>query len=200
MSNQSLGSVFTRGLIKENPLLVLLLGMCPSLAVTTSVMNGLGMGVAVIFVLMCSNIVISLLRKVIPSAVRIPAFVVVIASFVTIVDMVMEGFAPDLHAALGVFIPLIVVNCIILARAEAFASKNSVLASAIDGLGMGLGFTLALVLVSAVREILGNGSILGINILGEGFAASPVLIMILPPGGFLTLGIIIAIMNKLRRA
>ena len=200
MSDQSLGSVFTRGLIKENPLLVLLLGMCPSLAVTTSVMNGLGMGVAVIFVLMCSNIVISLLRKVIPSAVRIPAFVVVIASFVTIVDMVMEGFAPDLHAALGVFIPLIVVNCIILARAEAFASKNSVLASAIDGLGMGLGFTLALVLVSAVREILGNGSILGINILGEGFAASPVLIMILPPGGFLTLGIIIAIMNKLRRA
>ena len=200
MSNQSLGSVFTRVLIKEIPLLVLLLGMCPSLAVTTSVMNGLGMGVAVIFVLMCSNIVISLLRKVIPSAVRIPAFVVVIASFVTIVDMVMEGFAPDLHAALGVFIPLIVVNCIILARAEAFASKNSVLASAIDGLGMGLGFTLALVLVSAVREILGNGSILGINILGEGFAASPVLIMILPPGGFLTLGIIIAIMNKLRRA
>ncbi|HQC45825.1 MAG TPA: electron transport complex subunit E [Myxococcota bacterium] len=200
MSNQSLGSVFTRGLIKENPLLVLLLGMCPSLAVTTSVMNGLGMGVAVIFVLMCSNIVISLLRKVIPSAVRIPAFVVVIASFVTIVDMVMEGFAPDLHAALGVFIPLIVVNCIILARAEAFASKNSVLASAIDGLGMGAGFTLALVLVSAIREILGNGSILGINILGEGFAASPVLIMILPPGGFLTLGIIIAIMNKLRRA
>ena len=158
------------------------------------------MGAAVIFVLMCSNIVISLLRKVIPSAVCIPAFVVVIASFVTIVDMVMEGFAPDLHAALGVFIPLIVVNCIILARAEAFASKNSVLASAIDGLGMGLGFTLALVLVSAVREILGNGSILGINILGEGFAASPVLIMILPPGGFLTLGIIIAIMNKLRRA
>jgi len=200
MSNQSLGSVFTRGLIKENPLLVLLLGMCPSLAVTTSVMNGLGMGVAVIFVLMCSNIVISLLRKVIPSAVRIPAFVVVIASFVTIVDMVMEGFAPDLHAALGVFIPLIVVNCIILARAEAFASKNSVLASAIDGLGMGAGFTLALVLVSAIREILGNGSILGINILGEGFAASPVLIMILPPGGFLTLGIIIAIMTKLRRA
>ncbi len=200
MSDQSLGSVFTRGLIKENPLLVLLLGMCPSLAVTTSVMNGLGMGVAVIFVLMCSNIVISLLRKVIPSAVRIPAFVVVIASFVTIVDMVMEGFAPDLHAALGVFIPLIVVNCIILARAEAFASKNSVLASAIDGLGMGAGFTLALVLVSAIREILGNGSILGINILGEGFAASPVLIMILPPGGFLTLGIIIAIMTKLRRA
>lgn len=200
MSNQSLGSVFTRGLVKENPLLVLLLGMCPALAVTTSVMNGLGMGAAVIFVLMCSNIVISLLRKVIPSAVRIPAFVVVIASFVTIVDMVMEGFAPDLHAALGVFIPLIVVNCVILARAEAFASKNSVLASAIDGLGMGLGFTLALVLVSAVREILGNGSILGINILGEGFAASPVLIMILPPGGFLTLGIIIAIMNKLRRA
>lgn len=200
MSNQSLGSVFTAGIIRENPLLVLLLGMCPSLAVTTSVMNGLGMGVAVIFVLMCSNIVISLLRKVIPSAVRIPAFVVVIASFVTIVDMVMEGFAPDLHAALGVFIPLIVVNCIILARAEAFASKNSILASAIDGLGMGLGYTLALVLVSAVREILGNGSILGINILGEGFAASPVLIMILPPGGFLTLGIIIAIMTKLRRA
>lgn len=200
MAESSLGSVFTRGLIKENPLLILLLGMCPALAVTTSVMNGLGMGVAVIFVLTCSNIVVSLLRKVIPSAVRIPAFVVVIASFVTIVDMVMEGFAPDLHDNLGVFIPLIVVNCIILARAEAFASKNPILSSAIDGLGMGTGFTLALVLVSAVREILGSGAILGINILGQGFAASPVLVMILPPGGFLTLGVIIAVMNKLRRA
>lgn len=200
MAEARLSQVFTRGLLKENPLFVLLLGMCPALAVTTSVINGLGMGAAVIFVLTCSNLVIALLRKVIPSAVRIPAFVVVIASFVTVVDMVMEGFAPDLHAALGVFIPLIVVNCIILARAEAFASKNPVLSSIVDGLGMGIGYTIALVVIAAFRELLGNGSLLGVNLLGQGFAASPVLVMILPPGGFLTLGLIIAGLNKLRRA
>ncbi|HOI10047.1 MAG TPA: electron transport complex subunit E [Myxococcota bacterium] len=200
MADASLSQVFSRGFLKENPLFVLLLGMCPSLAVTTSVINGLGMGAAVIFVLTCSNLSIALLRKVIPSAVRIPAFIVVIASFVTVVDMVMEGFAPDLHAALGVFIPLIVVNCIILARAEAFASKNPVLASILDGLGMGIGFTIALVVIAAFRELLGNGSLLGVNLLGQGFAASPVLVMILPPGGFLTLGLIIAGLNKLRRA
>lgn len=200
MAESRLSDVFSRGLLKENPLLVLLLGMCPALAVTTTVMNGLGMGAAVVFVLTCSNVVVSLLRKVIPSAVRIPAFIVVIASFVTVVDMVMEGFAPELHESLGVFIPLIVVNCVILARAEAFASKNPVLGAAFDGLGMGLGFTLGLVLVSAFRELLGNGSLLGFNLLGQGFAAAPVLVMILPPGAFLTLGLIIAGLNKLRRA
>jgi electron transport complex protein RnfE len=200
MAEARLSEVFSRGLMKENPLFVLLLGMCPALAVTSTVMNGLGMGAAVVFVLTCSNVVVSLLRKVIPSAVRIPAFIVVIASFVTVVDMVMEGFAPELHESLGVFIPLIVVNCVILARAEAFASKNPVLGAAIDGLGIGLGFTFALVVVSAFRELLGNGSLLGFNLLGQGFAASPVLVMILPPGGFLTLGLIIAGLNKLRRA
>ena len=200
MAETRLSQVFSRGFLKENPLFVLMLGMCPALAVTTSVINGLGMGAAVVFVLTCSNLSISLLRKVIPSAVRIPAFIVVIASFVTVVDMVMEGFAPELHESLGVFIPLIVVNCVILARAEAFASKNPVLGAVVDGLGMGLGFTFALVLVSAFRELLGNGSLLGVNLLGQGFAASPVLVMILPPGGFLTLGLIIAGLNKLRRA
>ncbi len=200
MAEAQLSQVFSRGFLKENPLLVLLLGMCPALAITTSVINGLGMGAAVVFVLTCSNVVVSLLRKVIPSAVRIPAFIVVIASFVTVVDMVMEGYAPELHEALGVFIPLIVVNCVILARAEAFASKNPVLGSMLDGLGMGLGYTFGLVLVSAFRELLGNGSLLGFNLLGQGFASSPVLVMILPPGAFITLGLIIAGLNKLRRA
>ncbi len=200
MADTTLSQVFSRGFLKENPLFVLLLGMCPALAVTSTVMNGLGMGAAVVFVLTCSNLSVSLLRKVIPSAVRIPAFIVVIASFVTVVDMVMEGFAPELHESLGVFIPLIVVNCVILARAEAFASKNPVLGAVIDGLGMGLGFTFALVVVSAFRELLGSGSLLGINLLGQGFAQSPVLVMILPPGAFLALGLIIAGLNKLRRA
>lgn len=200
MADTTLSQVLSRGFLKENPLFVLLLGMCPALAVTSTVMNGLGMGAAVVFVLTCSNLSVSLLRKVIPSAVRIPAFIVVIASFVTVVDMVMEGFAPELHESLGVFIPLIVVNCVILARAEAFASKNPVLGAVIDGLGMGLGFTFALVVVSAFRELLGSGSLLGINLLGQGFAQSPVLVMILPPGAFLALGLIIAGLNKLRRA
>lgn len=198
MARISLVAEFTKGLIKENPLLALLLGLCPSLAVTTSVMNAVGMGIAVIFVLTMSNAVISILRKVIPGAVRIPAFIVIIASFVTVVDMTMEAFTNDLHGQLGVFIPLIVVNCIILGRAEAFASKNGVGRSILDGLGMGLGYTVALILIATFRELLGNGSILGIDLLGQAFKDNAVLVMILPPGAFLTLGLIIAGLNKLQ--
>jgi electron transport complex protein RnfE len=184
----------TKGLLRENPLLILLLGMCPSLAVTTSVENGIGMGLAATFVLVCSNIVISLLRNIIPSKVRIPAFIVVIASFVTIVDLVLHGYMYDLWKSLGLFIPLIVVNCIILGRAEAFASKNSVLLSMLDGIGMGLGFTLALITLSSIREILGNGTFLGMSVFGKGF--EPAVLMILPPGAFITLGFIVAGINK----
>ena len=187
-------SNLTKGLIKENPIFVQLLGMCPTLAVTTSAENGVGMGLATTAVLISSNVAISLLRKVIPSQVRIPAFVVVISTFVTIVGLLMEAFVPALFASLGLFIPLIVVNCIILARAEAFASKNSIVDSAFDGIGMGLGFTLALVILGSVRELLGNGSIFGMNIFGAGY--EPALIMILPPGGFLALGLLLALYNS----
>lgn len=200
MATRALTAELTKGILRENPLLVLVLGTCPALAVTTSVENGLGMGAAVIFVLTLSNIVISALRKVIPSAVRIPAFIVVIASFVTMVDLVMEAFANDLHRSLGVFIPLIVVNCIILARAEAFASKEGIGRSALDGLGMGLGFTVALALMGGIRELLGNGTLFGAAVLGEGLKASPALVMILPPGGFLTLGLIMAAMQARKGA
>lgn len=187
-------SNLTKGLIKENPIFVQLLGMCPTLAVTTSAENGVGMGLATTAVLISSNVAISLLRKVIPSQVRIPAFVVVISTFVTIVGLLMEAFVPALFASLGLFIPLIVVNCIILARAEAFASKNSIVDSAFDGIGMGLGFTLALVILGSVRELLGNGSIFGMSIFGAGY--EPALIMILPPGGFLALGLLLALYNS----
>jgi len=185
---------FKNGIIDENPTFVQLLGMCPTLAVTTSLKNGVGMGLSVTFVLALSNILISLLRRVIPQKIRIAAYVVIIATFVTIVDLVLKAYIPSLSASLGLFIPLIVVNCIILARAEAFASKNGVIKSGIDGIGMGLGFTIALSLISAIREILGNGTILDIP-LG---ISSPAIIMILPPGGFLTLGIILGIMNVIK--
>lgn len=187
-------SNLTKGILKENPIFVQLLGMCPTLAVTTSAINGIGMGLATTAVLVSSNVVISLIRKLIPAQVRIPAFVVVISTFVTVVGMMMEAFLPDLFSALGLFIPLIVVNCVILARAEAFASKNSVGDSALDGIGMGLGFTLALLVLGAVREILGNGSIFGVSILGASY--QPALIMILPPGGFLALGLLLALYNS----
>ncbi len=183
----------TNGLIKENPIFVQLLGMCPTLAVTTSAINGLGMGLATTAVLAASNVVISMLRKVIPSKIRIPAFIVVIASFVTIIEMVLEGYFVDLYNALGLFIPLIVVNCIILARAEAFAFKNNVFSSLLDGVGMGVGFTLALTLLGSIREIIGAGSIFGITLFGAAY--KPALIMILPPGAFLALGILLAIKN-----
>lgn len=182
------------GLISENPTFVQLLGMCPTLAVTTSLKNGVGMGLSVTFVLILSNMLISMLRKIIPQKIRIAAYVVIIATFVTVVDLVLKAYIPSLSASLGLFIPLIVVNCIILARAEAFASKNGVVKSAFDGLGMGLGFTIALSIISAIREILGNGTILDIP-LG---ISSPAIIMILPPGGFLTLGIILGIMNVIK--
>lgn len=186
----------TNGLIKENPTFYQLLGMCPTLAVTTSAQNGLGMGLATTAVLVGSNAMISILRKIIPNKIRIPAFVVVIAAFVTIVGMVMEGFVPALYKSLGLFIPLIVVNCIILARAESFAFKNGVGPSILDGIGMGLGFTWALVLLGMIRELLGTGQIFGMTVLGAAY--KPAIVMILPPGGFLTLGLVLAVYNVIK--
>jgi len=185
---------FSKGIWRDNPVFRLLLGLCPVLAVTTSAENGLGMGLATTFVLVNSNIVVSVLRKVIPAKVRIPAFIVIIASFVTIVQLVMEAYIYSLHKSLGIFIPLIVVNCLILGRAEAFASKNSPFISIIDGVGMGAGFTLALFVLGAVREIFGSGTLLGISLFGAGY--EPFLLMILPPGAFITLGLLLAGMNK----
>lgn len=185
--------IFLNGLIKENPTLVLFLGMCPTLAVTTSAFNAVGMGLSTMIVLVFANMFISLLRKFIPEKVRIAAYVVVIASFVTVVEMLLKAYAPAVSAALGIYIPLIVVNCIILGRAEAFASSNGVFASAVDGFGMGLGFTCSLTLIGTVREILGAGTFFGISLFGESFM--PMTIMILPPGAFLTLAIIVMIKN-----
>ncbi|MGM9650197.1 MAG: electron transport complex subunit RsxE [Butyricicoccaceae bacterium] len=184
------------GLITNNPVLVQLIGMCPTLATSTSLTNGIGMGLSATAVLVCSNIVISLLRKIIPSKIRIAAYITIIAGFVTIIDLLLQAFIPSLAASLGLFIPLIVVNCIILGRAEAFASKNSVVPSAIDGLFMGLGFTLTLVILSVIRELLGAGTILGGAIT---VFSSPATIMILPAGGFLTLGCVIAVVQKLSK-
>lgn len=185
--------VIKNGIIDENPTFRLVLGTCPTLAITTSAINGIGMGISTMVVLIGSNIVISMLRKFIPAKVRIPAYVTVIAGFVTIVQMLLKAYVPALDKALGIYIPLIVVNCIILARAESFANKNTVIASAFDGLGMGIGFTLALLLIGSIREILGNGSIFGFNLFGEN--SSPAIAMILPPGGFLVFGLSIGIVN-----
>ena len=184
------------GIIKENPTLVLMLGMCPTLAVTTSAINGVGMGLSTCAVLMMSNLIISLLRKVIPDRVRMPAYIVIVASFVTIVDLLMQAYVRSLYASLGLYIPLIVVNCIILGRAESYASKNGPVASFFDGLGMGLGFTLALTLIGAVREILGSGTVFGLHIMPEGF--EPVAIMVMAPGAFLVLAFLTALQNKLK--
>lgn len=181
------------GIVKENPTFVLLLGMCPTLATTTSATNGFGMGVATMFVLICSNTFISLLKNLIPDGVRIPCYIVVIASFVTILQMVMQAYVPGLYKTLGIFIPLIVVNCIILGRAEAFAAKNNVLASLCDGIGIGIGFTLALTLLGIVREFFGKGSFFGIQLLPE---SMHILVFVLAPGAFITLGYLIAIVNK----
>lgn len=186
--------LITKGIIKENPTFVLVLGMCPTLGTTTSAINGLGMGVATMFVLILSNIAISLIKNLVPDKVRIPSFIVVIASFVTVVQLLMEAFVPSLYATLGVFIPLIVVNCIILGRAEAFASKNNALDSALDGLGIGLGFTLSLTVIGAVREILGGGSIFGVSL---GISDVTPLIFVLAPGAFFVLGYLMVIFNKL---
>lgn len=189
--------VFRNGLLKENPIFVQLVGMCSALAITTSAFNGIGMGFAVIMVLVGSNVVISALRKVIPDEVRIPAFVIIIATFVTIIDMFMHAFTFELYQALGVFIPLIVVNCIILARAEAFAFKNGVVDSIFDGLGMGLGYTFAITVLSSIREILGNGTIFGFHVLPATY--EPMMIIIQPPGAFIALGLLIGLVNYLTR-
>jgi len=186
---------FLKGIIKENPIFVMLLGMCPTLGVTSSAFNGLGMGVATAFVLLMSNIVVSLVKNLIPSKVRIPAFIIIIASFVTIVEMILEAFVPFLYEQLGIFIPLIVVNCIILGRAEAFASKNNVLSSVIDALGMGLGFTMALTALGSFREILGNGSLFGLSFVPDD--ANTFILFILPPGAFIALAYLTVIFNKL---
>ncbi len=185
----------TKGIIKENPTLIMLLGMCPTLAVTTQAANGIGMGLATTFVLLGSNIVISALRRIIPDKVRIPAFIVVIASFVTLIGFLLEGFMPSLYESLGIYLTLITVNCIIFGRAEMFASKNGVLASACDAIGMGTGFTLALFLMGSIREIIGAGQWMGMNI--PVLHDNPMLIFIMPAGGFFTLGVIIAMVNKI---
>lgn len=186
---------FTKGFLKENPILVLVLGTCPTLATTSSSMNGLGMGIATTFVLIGSNVVISLLANLIPDKVRIPAFVLIIASFVTIVDLLMQAYVPSLYETLGIFIPLIVVNCIVLGRAEAFACKNSVFSSFLDGAGMGIGFTLALGILGAFRELIGSGAILGHKFIdGDG-----ILVFILAPGAFIALGYLIALVNRIKR-
>ena len=187
--------IFINGVLKENPVFVLLLGMCPTLGVTTSAINGLGMGLATAFVLILSNMLISALKNLIPSTVRIPAFIVVIASFVTIVDLLMQAYLTDLHAQLGLFIPLIVVNCIVLGRAEAFASKNGVFNSAIDGLGMGIGFALSLTLLGGVREILGTGKIFNLTVYPDNYG---MLVFVLAPGAFFALGLLLAIINSIK--
>ncbi len=189
--------ILLNGIVKENPTFVLLLGMCPTLATTTSAMNGMSMGLATMFVLICSNLVISLIKNLTPDMVRIPVFVVVIASFVTVLQMCLEAYLPAINKSLGIYIPLIVVNCIILGRAEAFACKNGPVASLFDGIGIGLGFTIALMLLGAVRELLGAGSVFGLVLLPETYN---VLLFVLPPGAFITLGFLIAIVNKFKKA
>ena len=187
---------FSKGFIKENPVFVLVLGMCPTLGVTSSAINGLGMGLATTFVLMMSNIVISLVKGVIPDKVRIPSFIVIIAAFVTVVQLLMQAYVPSLYKSLGLFIPLIVVNCIVLGRAEAFASKNKPGSSAIDGLGIGLGFTFALVLLGSIREILGSGKLFNFTLYPESYVT---LLFVLAPGAFIVLGYLIAIINRIKK-
>jgi electron transport complex protein RnfE len=189
-------SVFTRGLVKENVVFVLMIGLCPALATSGTVRDGFGMGVAATFVLVFSNLIISILRKNIPNEVRIPIFILIISTFVTIIDYMMQAFQPDLYRALGVFVPLIVVNCMILGRAEAYASKSPVVESVLDGLGTGLGFTLALTIMGTIREILGSGTFLGMTVLGESFKSAPVIFMLMSPGAFLVIGILKALINK----
>ena len=187
--------IISNGIVKENPTFVLMLGMCPTLATTTSAINGLSMGLATMFVLICSNIVVSLIKKLTPDKVRIPVFIVVIASFVTILQMVMQAFVPSIYASLGLFIPLIVVNCVILGRAESFACKNGPVESLMDGIGIGLGFTLGLTLLGLVRELLGAGSVFGLTLMPE---TCNMLLFVLPPGAFITLGFLVAIVNRVR--
>jgi electron transport complex protein RnfE len=192
------GQEFTKGIWKENPVFRMVLGLCPLLAVTNTAINGIAMGLASTFVLVCSNTVVASLRSIIPDKVRIPSFIIVIASFVTIVDLTMNAWAHQMHKTLGLFIPLIVVNCLILGRSEAFASRNPVLRSLVDGIGMGVGFTLALFLLGTVREILGSGTFFGYPILGSAY--NDMLVMILPPGAFLAMGIMLGAFNSLDRS
>ena len=187
---------FKKGFIKENPVFVLLLGMCPTLGVTSSAINGLGMGLATTFVLVMSNLVVSIIKKQIPDKVRIPSFIVIIATFVTMVELIMEAYLPSLFKSLGLFIPLIVVNCIVLGRAEAFASKNNLVSSVVDGLGIGLGFSFALVLLGGIRELLGSGKLFSITIYPENYVT---LLFVLAPGAFIVLGYLIAIINRLKK-
>lgn len=189
--------VLLNGVVKENPVFVLLLGMCPTLGTTSSAINGMGMGLATMFVLVCSNMVISAIKNLIPDMVRIPSFIVVIATFVTLLQMIMQAYVPGLYATLGLFIPLIVVNCIVLGRAEAFAAKNGVVSSIFDGLGMGLGFTIALTILGAVREFLGTGKLFSLTVFPEEFG---MLIFVLAPGAFIALGYLIALINKFKKA
>ena len=193
MKNKALNTVLN-GILRENPVFALVLGMCPTLATTTSAINGMSMGLATTFVLICSNVVISLLKNLIPDKVRIPAFIVVIATFVTMVQLLMQAYLPAIYEVLGLFIPLIVVNCVVLGRAEAFAAKNTVGLSALDGLGMGLGFTLSLTVIGAVRELLGTGNIFGLNLYSESYG---MLIFVLAPGAFIVLGYLMALVQKL---
>ena len=195
MKNKALSTVLN-GILRENPVFALVLGMCPTLATTTSAINGMSMGLATTFVLVCSNVVISLLKNLIPDKVRIPAFIVVIATFVTMVQLLMQAYLPSIYDVLGLFIPLIVVNCIVLGRAEAFAAKNTVGLSALDGLGMGLGFTLSLTLIGAVRELLGTGCVFGLNLYSETYG---MLIFVLAPGAFIVLGYLMALIQKLMK-
>ena len=195
MKNKALSTVLN-GILRENPVFALVLGMCPTLATTTSAINGISMGLATTFVLVCSNVVISLLKNLIPDKVRIPAFIVVIATFVTMVQLLMQAYLPSIYDVLGLFIPLIVVNCIVLGRAEAFAAKNTVGLSALDGLGMGLGFSLALTLIGAVRELLGTGCVFGLNLYSETYG---MLIFVLAPGAFIVLGYLMALIQKLMK-
>lgn len=195
MEKNSLSGVFINGIVGENPLFRLVLGTCPTIAVSTSLTNAAGMGMAATFVLICSNMLISVLRNFIPDKVRIPCYIVVIAMFVTVVQMLLKAFMPALDESLGIFIPLIVVNCIILARAESFASKNGVVASAVDGIGMGIGFTLALMMIAFVRELLGSGTLFGISVFPKDYPDA--LLFILAPGGFLVFGLMLALVNKL---
>ena len=196
MEKNNYGKIFFEGIFTGNPVFILLLGLCPTLGVTSSAINGMSMGLAVVAVLACSNVLISAFKKLIPDQVRIPAFIMIIASLVTIVEIIMKAYTPALYKVLGLFIPLIVVNCIVLGRAESFASKNGVLASLVDGVGTGLGFTLSLTVLGAIREALGNGSVFNIKFAPEGF--TPALIFILAPGAFLTIGCIIATLNYLK--
>jgi Na+-translocating ferredoxin:NAD+ oxidoreductase subunit E len=194
---KELARELTKGILVENPILVIMLGLCATLAVSTNAANALGMGAAFSFVIICSNVVIALMRKITPNQIRIPVFIIIISTFVTIVDYAMKAYSPALSRSMGVFIPLIVVNCIVMGRAEAFASKNGVPASLLDGIGMGIGFTLAITVVGAIREILGNGTLFGAVVLPASY--QPILVMVLPPGAFLVLGFLQALQNRLLR-